>query len=78
MDNSKDFTHKWIGENFNNGIPFGSGLDFDDIFKLMDAYANIQIELAVDKALSVFVSNGKDSLEFRTLRTQILNEIKDR
>lgn len=50
----------------------------DVVTHAMQEYANIQIELAVDKTLSVFVSNGKDSLEFTTLRTQILNEIKDR
>lgn len=50
----------------------------ESALKAMQSYSNQQIELAVDKTLSVFVSNGKDSLEFRTLRTQILNEIKDR
>ena len=52
--------------------------DYESLLSIMNDFSNQQIELAVDKTLSVFVSNEKDILEFRSLRTQILNEIKDR
>lgn len=59
IENSKDFLWKWLNENDLVGAPFETGLDFEQIFDAMQAYADQQVSIAVEKALQVAADKAK-------------------